>query len=200
MNGLGPFTMTGTHTYTGGTNVQSGTLISNVNFSNGPLSITGGLRRSAPKHPAAIRPACRLSLRSRSPAPPRCWITNNALVIDYTARQLAVHHRSEPDYHRLCRRTLEWAWHQQLQRCGRFHLVPQDRARLCRGVGAGMTSTGMFDGHTVDSSSVLVRYTLAGDANLDGIVNAQDFDALATNYGKSGRISGRRVISIMTVW
>ncbi len=31
-----------------------------------------------------------------------------------------------------------------------------------------------------------MRYTLAGDANLDGKVNASDFDALASNYGKSG--------------
>jgi autotransporter-associated beta strand protein len=37
MNGLGTFTMTGSNSYTGGTNVQSGTLISNTNLSNGPL-------------------------------------------------------------------------------------------------------------------------------------------------------------------
>src|SRR5206468_10445488 len=42
MNGLGTFTMTGSNSYTGGTNVQSGTLISNTNLSNGPLFITGG--------------------------------------------------------------------------------------------------------------------------------------------------------------
>jgi hypothetical protein len=32
---------------------------------------------------------------------------------------------------------------------------------------------------------VLVRYTYAGDANLDGIVNALDFNAVATNFGIS---------------
>jgi hypothetical protein len=40
-----------------------------------------------------------------------------------------------------------------------------------------------FIGQTVDSTSVLVRYTLAGDANLDGKVNALDFNALAANFG-----------------
>lgn len=40
-----------------------------------------------------------------------------------------------------------------------------------------------FDGQSVGSSSVLVRYTYVGDANLDGIVNALDFNALATNFG-----------------
>ena len=32
-------------------------------------------------------------------------------------------------------------------------------------------------------SKVTVGYTVFGDANLDGKVNAQDFDALAANYG-----------------
>ena len=30
---------------------------------------------------------------------------------------------------------------------------------------------------------ILLRYTLAGDANLDGAANALDFNALASNYG-----------------
>ena len=34
--------------------------------------------------------------------------------------------------------------------------------------------------------TTLVRYTLAGDANLDGKVNALDFDALASNFGGAG--------------
>ena len=37
-----------------------------------------------------------------------------------------------------------------------------------------------FFGQTVDSTSVLVRYTPDGDANLDGTINTQDFTALAT--------------------
>ena len=39
----------------------------------------------------------------------------------------------------------------------------------------------------MDSTSVIIRYTLVGDGNLDGVVNAQDFDVLASNFGKSGR-------------
>jgi hypothetical protein len=41
---------------------------------------------------------------------------------------------------------------------------------------------GDFFGETVDASAVLVRYTLAGDANLDGGVNFNDLVALAQNY------------------
>ena len=37
-----------------------------------------------------------------------------------------------------------------------------------------------------NGSAVVVKYTYYGDANLDGKVNAQDFDALAAHYGATG--------------
>jgi hypothetical protein len=40
-----------------------------------------------------------------------------------------------------------------------------------------------FGGVSVTTSQILVGYTFAGDANLDGNVNALDFNALATNFG-----------------
>jgi hypothetical protein len=45
-----------------------------------------------------------------------------------------------------------------------------------------------FAGESVDNTSVLVRYTRYGDANLDGTVNQTDFNRLASNYGYSGRL------------
>jgi len=47
----------------------------------------------------------------------------------------------------------------------------------------GLTS---FHGQSVDSTSVLIGYGFVGDANLDGKVNALDFNALASNFGKAG--------------
>jgi hypothetical protein len=44
--------------------------------------------------------------------------------------------------------------------------------------------TGTFDGQAVSSSDVIVKYTVVGDANLDGSVNFSDLLALAQNYGK----------------
>ena len=44
----------------------------------------------------------------------------------------------------------------------------------------------MFMGHTIDDTSTLVRYTVNGDANLDGTVNALDFNAIASNFGATG--------------
>jgi hypothetical protein len=44
-----------------------------------------------------------------------------------------------------------------------------------------------FSGQTVDSSSVLVRYTASGDANLDGTVDTVDFNLLAASFSQSGK-------------
>jgi hypothetical protein len=44
----------------------------------------------------------------------------------------------------------------------------------------------MFGGQPVGVSNVVIGYTFGGDANLDGTVNALDFNALASNYGATG--------------
>lgn len=43
-----------------------------------------------------------------------------------------------------------------------------------------------FVGQNVDSTAVLVRYTLLGDGNLDGTVNIGDFAVLASNFNLPG--------------
>src|SRR5262249_34262141 len=45
--------------------------------------------------------------------------------------------------------------------------------------------TNSFFSQPVDSTTVLIRYTYLGDANLDGKVNALDFNLLATNFGSA---------------
>jgi hypothetical protein len=50
-------------------------------------------------------------------------------------------------------------------------------------LGAGQTAT--FMGQPVDATSLLVRYTLAGDATLDGSVDFSDLVQLAQNYDTS---------------
>jgi hypothetical protein len=51
-------------------------------------------------------------------------------------------------------------------------LAAADAAALLRLSGA---QTGAFAGQTVDATSVLVKYTYAGDANLDGQIDAGDY-------------------------
>src|SRR5205814_5890241 len=45
-----------------------------------------------------------------------------------------------------------------------------------------------FHGRVVDGSAILLAYTVNGDANLDGKVNALDFNALATNFGAGSNL------------
>lgn len=47
---------------------------------------------------------------------------------------------------------------------------------------ADVGSPSIFLGQSVDSTSLLLRFTLPGDANLDGIVNITDFALLAANF------------------
>jgi fibronectin-binding autotransporter adhesin len=49
---------------------------------------------------------------------------------------------------------------------------------------ASALGTTSFDGQSV-TDAVLVKYTLLGDGNLDSVVNALDFNMLASNYGAS---------------
>jgi hypothetical protein len=47
----------------------------------------------------------------------------------------------------------------------------------------GITTS--FFGQAVDGTTELLRYTYLGDANLDGHVNALDFNAVASNFGST---------------
>jgi autotransporter-associated beta strand protein len=48
-------------------------------------------------------------------------------------------------------------------------------------------SGGIFQGQSVDATAVLARYTLLGDATLDGKVDFNDLVKLAQNYNTTGR-------------
>ena len=48
------------------------------------------------------------------------------------------------------------------------------------------TATATWRGQTVDASSVLIKYTYTGDANLDGRIDADDYFLIDSNDNKSG--------------
>src|SRR6266480_5643123 len=49
-------------------------------------------------------------------------------------------------------------------------------------------SPATFSGQSIDNTATLIRYAWLGDANIDGKVNALDFNALASNFGGGGAI------------
>jgi hypothetical protein len=44
-----------------------------------------------------------------------------------------------------------------------------------------------FAGQSVDSTSILIKYTFYGDSDLSGGVNLGDFNKLAANFGATGK-------------
>jgi hypothetical protein len=54
-------------------------------------------------------------------------------------------------------------------------------------------ATAMYEGQVVDSTSVIVKYTYTGDANLDGVIDAGDYGIIDNYYqfaGTSGYSNG----------
>ena len=66
-------------------------------------------------------------------------------------------------------------------------MIAADASNLHKtGLGIGDNATlrlASFAGESIDPTSLLLRYTYMGDSNLDGTVNAIDFNALATHFG-----------------
>jgi ELWxxDGT repeat protein len=57
-------------------------------------------------------------------------------------------------------------------------------------LGISGTQTAIWDGQTVDSSTILIKCTYRGDANLDGKVNIDDYGRIDANVGQSGTVFG----------
>jgi hypothetical protein len=52
------------------------------------------------------------------------------------------------------------------------------------------SQTGSWQGQTINPGDVLVKYTYAGDANLDGRINIDDYGRIDSNVGRSGTVFG----------
>jgi hypothetical protein len=56
------------------------------------------------------------------------------------------------------------------------------------GEASAIGSPATYLGESIDNTTVLARWTRYGDANLDGLVNLQDFNRLAANFGTSNAV------------
>ena len=62
--------------------------------------------------------------------------------------------------------------------------TPQKSVGIAEASAIGTTT---FAGETVDTTALLIRYTIAADSNLDGTVDVTDLGVLATNWQQTGR-------------
>jgi len=103
---------------------------------------------------------------------------NNAMIVDYTGSSPMVTISGN-----IIKGYNGGAWH------GTWFTTTATGTGGDYGLGYGEANSilgptgGTFQGENVDGTAILIKYTLYGDANLDGRVNALDFNALATNFG-----------------
>jgi hypothetical protein len=92
-------------------------------------------------------------------------LNDNALVIDYSTLGTLLSDTRQKLHDGLIKTSLSGGGHA---------LGYADNAGLNRGA---------VGGQDVDATSLLIAYTFSGDSNLDGSVNALDFNAVAANFG-----------------
>jgi hypothetical protein len=108
---------------------------------------------------------------------------NNSMVIDYSGNTII------DDVRQLLRSGYNsGAWNGTGINSSRAGLPTGDPAHATAiGYLEGSTiAGGTFAGQTVDADSIALKYTYAGDANLDGLVDVADLGALATAWQTSG--------------
>jgi autotransporter-associated beta strand protein len=166
--GGGELILSGNNTFGGGVTINGGRLIVN-RFRNGALAINSGSARVA-ANPFANDPAGTSVVPAISIGPGASLdLTNNSMVIDYGGDVGALVDDTRA-------RLLNGS-------------ITSNLADMTHGLGYGDNSVlGMtsFGGVGVDSSSLLIKFTYFGDANLDGQVDVNDLGALATNWQASG--------------
>ncbi|HEY7089090.1 MAG TPA: hypothetical protein VH518_13430, partial [Tepidisphaeraceae bacterium] len=160
--------------YTGGTTVNGGLLIANA-LNNGPLTINGGAVQITAKpqanDPSGTSVTGALAIDSSDA---KLDLTNNSMVLDYTSSSPVGTVR-------------------QLLKAGAatgFGIVSSSATATTR-IGYGdnaVLGKTTFAGQSVNSSSVLLKYTYAGDADLDGDADGVDIGTWATNF--TGELGG----------
>jgi autotransporter-associated beta strand protein len=182
MNGSGTLTLLGTNSYTGGTIVNSGKLIVGVSgaLPTGALAINNsGIARLADNITAGTPlGTSSMNLTSLSiTGTGTLDIGNNRVIIDYTTGNDPIASIA--------------AWiNNGFYDLSGPQIISSDIAAddaasgLSYGIGYADGADGLVAG--LPSGEIEIMFTLLGDANLDGQVNAEDFTPFSANVGKNG--------------
>ena len=170
---LGTTVLSGVNTYTGGTTVAGGSLVIAANgaLANGAVSVTGGsLKLGASTGAATVKS---LSVSGNGTFD----LTNNHLFINYgsgtdpiasIAALLATGYNAG-------------AWNGV---GGIITSAPLVNGGLTYGLGYADGADPQHVATGLASGTIEIKYTLLGDADLNGIVNGIDFGILAANFNK----------------
>jgi fibronectin-binding autotransporter adhesin len=165
-----------TSTFSGGVTINAGTLNA-PRLPSGPLALNGGQinvsAKTAANDPAGTTVVTSFSSTGGLDVPGGAIdITNNSLIVDYTGAS------NGDDLRRLVKAGVS---------TGKGVISSSMTGNLKIGFAEnsalGLTT---FGGVSVDSTSVVAKLTIAGDANLDSVVNSADFNALVAGYGAAG--------------
>src|SRR5205823_12134980 len=190
-SGVNTLTLAGaSNSYTGGTTLAAagtgslltaGTLITNTNFSNGTLTVNSGLAKVSVKptnNSAAgltVVPAVQVNGGSID-------LTNNAMVVDYApgnSPRDTVRGYLSSGYS-----GGSWTGNGIASSSAATASTTNTKTGIGYAEASALPSAvpaGFVD-KDGDNSSLILKYALLGDSNLDGTVNALDFNALASNY------------------
>ncbi|HEY7091490.1 MAG TPA: SdrD B-like domain-containing protein, partial [Tepidisphaeraceae bacterium] len=108
-------------------------------------------------------------------------LTNVALVIEYTSDPI------DTIQSLLVSGYASGAWNGDGIRSSTAASTPGTTVGLAEATDLFSAFPAIFSGQTIDSSALLLRYTLNGDANLDRTVDATDLGLLSMNWGQSAR-------------
>jgi fibronectin-binding autotransporter adhesin len=169
-SGAGKWVLGGNSTYTGGTTVSGGILEFATKIPNGPVTISGGTLKVAakgtPNSAAGTSVVPSLTITGST-----LDLTNNSMIIDYND-PVGTLVSDVRGYLKSGKMTTSSG-------TATTRLGYADNAVL------GKTT---FGGVSVDTSSVLIKYTYAGDADLDGDADGVDIGTWATNF--TGELGG----------
>jgi autotransporter-associated beta strand protein len=170
-------TLSTVNSYSGGTSVSAGTLVIGVHgaLPNGSLAITGGKVQLASN--TGLAQATSLSITGNSVLD----ITNNHMIITYAPGTQATVDAAIRGYLIAGRSGGTWAGTSGIT-SSIAALPANSHYAIGYADGADHVVAGLSSGQ------IEIKYTLLGDADLDGSVTGSDFTALVGNLGKSGRV------------
>jgi hypothetical protein len=176
-------TFSGSNTYTGNTTINTGTTALMQNFTTGNLLTIGA--GAAMKLSGAVLKTKSISMTGIGANTGSLDLSTNALIVDYTSSSPLTTIRTylQQGYNSA-------TWTGPGITSTHAAAVAADSSNLHKtALGYADTSSVAVSipGQTIDNNSVVVRYTLAGDTNLDQVVDTSDFASLATHFGQTGR-------------